>query len=220
MVPLGKPMHDALIGEDRVEAIGSGLEQRRSRSSQGDPPCQLCRPIGLRQIAGAVDAEQHVKLAFRCLHLGDIHVEEADRISLEALPFRLTPSASSRRDMPWRYRQRCCAERVRAGWLGVEAIIPRKQIEAQGRPISTSTSSWTLTRPTRPHWSEHGSQTPASWINQFERWLAEVTRDQLRCGVHTSTNALKQDTPTFIKRHTRTNSHTAGPRPQTWSSHP
>ena len=75
---------DRIVREDGVDAIRHGLQQ----VFQGLP----CRPtIGLvdqlrdREFAGAVDADEQVEFAFGGLHLGDIDVEEADRIALEAL---------------------------------------------------------------------------------------------------------------------------------------
>ena len=35
----------------------------------------------------------------------------------------------------------------------------------------------------RPHYHVHFTPTWASWINQVERWFAELTRKQLRRGV-------------------------------------
>jgi hypothetical protein len=46
--------------------------------------------------------------------------------------------------------------------------------------------------------------TSGSWINQVERWLAELTRRQLHRDVHTSTNELEQDIRSFIERPPRT----------------
>ena len=42
-----------------------------------------------RELAGAIDADEEIELAFGGLYLGDIDVEEADRIALEALALRL-----------------------------------------------------------------------------------------------------------------------------------
>jgi transposase len=41
----------------------------------------------------------------------------------------------------------------------------------------------------RPHYHVHFTPTSASWINQVERWFAELTRKRLRRGVHTSGNS-------------------------------
>ena len=38
----------------------------------------------------------------------------------------------------------------------------------------------------RPHYHVHFTPTTASWINQIERWFAELTRKQLKRGVHTT----------------------------------
>jgi transposase len=53
----------------------------------------------------------------------------------------------------------------------------------------------------RPHYQVHFTPTSASWINQVERWFAELTRKQLQRGVHTSTGQLEADIRTFIERH-------------------
>jgi putative transposase len=45
----------------------------------------------------------------------------------------------------------------------------------------------------RPHWHIHFTPTSASWINQVERWFAELTRKQLQRGVHRSTAELEAD---------------------------
>jgi len=43
----------------------------------------------------------------------------------------------------------------------------------------------------RPRFHLHFTPTYSSWINQVERWFAELTRKQLRRGVHRSTWALE-----------------------------
>lgn len=63
----------------------------------------------------------------------------------------------------------------------------------------------------RPHYHVHLTATYASWINQIERGFAELTRKQLRRGVHTSTSQLEQDFRSFIKRHNE------NPRPYRWT---
>lgn len=59
----------------------------------------------------------------------------------------------------------------------------------------------------RPHYHVHFTPTSASWINQVERWFAELTRKQLRRGVHTS----KQDIRSFKERHNE------NPKPYRWT---
>ena len=64
----------------------------------------------------------------------------------------------------------------------------------------------------RPHYQVHFTPTSASWINQVERWFAELTRKRLRRGVHTSVRQLEADIRTFIDRH---NEH---PKPFKWTN--
>ncbi|WP_439126644.1 IS630 family transposase [Roseovarius nitratireducens] len=62
----------------------------------------------------------------------------------------------------------------------------------------------------RPHWHIHFTPTSASWINQVERWFAELTRKQLQRGVHRSTAELEADIVTFIE------AHNENPKPYRW----
>ena len=75
---------DAIVREEGVDAIRHGLQQVFQ-----ELPCRpTIGPVDQlrdREFAGAVDADKQVKLAFDGLHLGDIDVEEADRVALEAL---------------------------------------------------------------------------------------------------------------------------------------
>ena len=63
----------------------------------------------------------------------------------------------------------------------------------------------------RPHWHVHFTPTSASWINQVERWFAELTRKQLRRGVHRSTRQLEADIRAFIDKHNK------DPKPFKWT---
>ena len=63
----------------------------------------------------------------------------------------------------------------------------------------------------RPNYHVHFTPTSASWINQVERWFAELTRKQLQRGVHTSTKQLEADIQTFIKIHNE------NPKPYKWT---
>lgn len=62
----------------------------------------------------------------------------------------------------------------------------------------------------RPHWHVHFTPTSASWINQVERWFAELTRKQIQRGVHRSIAALEADIMTFIE------AHNENPKPYKW----
>ena len=43
-----------------------------------------------------------------------------------------------------------------------------------------------------PRFHLHFTPTGASWINQVERWFADLTEKQIRRGTHRSTRALEQ----------------------------
>ncbi len=62
----------------------------------------------------------------------------------------------------------------------------------------------------RPHWHVHFTPTSASWINQVERWFAELTRKQLQRGVHRSTAEPEADITAFIA------AHNEDPKPYKW----
>ena len=57
----------------------------------------------------------------------------------------------------------------------------------------------------------HFTPTSASWINQVERWFAELTRKRIQRGVHTSVRQLEADIRAFIDRHIQ------NPRPLKWT---
>jgi putative transposase len=61
-----------------------------------------------------------------------------------------------------------------------------------------------------PHWHVHFTPPSASWINQVERWFAELTRKQIQRGVHRSTVALEADIMAFIE------AHNENPTPYKW----
>jgi transposase len=63
----------------------------------------------------------------------------------------------------------------------------------------------------QPHYHVHFTPTSASWINQVERWFAELSRKRLRRGVHTSVRQLEADIRAFIDRHNQ------NPRPFKWT---
>jgi len=62
----------------------------------------------------------------------------------------------------------------------------------------------------RPHWHVHFTPTPASWINEVERWFAELTRKPLQRGVHRSGAELEAEIATVIAAHKET------PKRYTW----
>ena len=79
----------------------------------------------------------------------------------------------------------------------------------KSRPTSTSIWSATTSPPTRPTPSSggwpyprfhlHFVPTSSSWLNQVERWFAELTAKLLQRGVHTSVHALEADIRAWIE---------------------
>ena len=63
----------------------------------------------------------------------------------------------------------------------------------------------------RPHWHVHFTPTSASWINQIERWFAELSRRQLQRGVHRSVEELESAIMEFIDL------HNDNPKPFKWT---
>lgn len=51
----------------------------------------------------------------------------------------------------------------------------------------------------RPRWQVHYTPTSASWINQVERFFANLTEKQIRRGVHRSTAELEAAISTYIE---------------------
>jgi transposase len=50
----------------------------------------------------------------------------------------------------------------------------------------------------RPHWHVHLTPTSASWINQIERFFADLTTKQIRRGVHRSVGELEDAIKRYI----------------------
>jgi transposase len=63
----------------------------------------------------------------------------------------------------------------------------------------------------RPHWHVHLTPTSASWINQVERFFADLTERQIRRGVHRSTAELEADIHSYI------DTVNANPKPFRWT---
>ena len=72
----------------------------------------------------------------------------------------------------------------------------------------------------RPHWHVHFTPTSASWINQVERWFAELTRKQLHVACTPRPANSKPTSGPSSKSTTKTSSPSSGPSPLTTSSPP
>ena len=73
-----------------MDTVGDRFEQAFQELPCGAPVCLLDQ-LGDCELAGAVDCHEEIKLAFCRLHLGDVHVKEADGIALEALTLGFVP---------------------------------------------------------------------------------------------------------------------------------
>ena len=51
----------------------------------------------------------------------------------------------------------------------------------------------------RPRWHVHFTPTSASWLNQVERFFADLTDKQIRRGVHRSTVELERTITEYIE---------------------
>ena len=51
----------------------------------------------------------------------------------------------------------------------------------------------------RPRWHVHFTPTSASWLNQVERFFADLTEKQIRRGVHRSTAELERAITDYIE---------------------
>jgi transposase len=63
-----------------------------------------------------------------------------------------------------------------------------------------------------PRYQVHFTPTGASWINQIERWFAEITNKRIRRGTFRSVRELTCDIEAYIRDHNRE------PRPFTWTA--
>ena len=61
-----------------------------------------------------------------------------------------------------------------------------------------------------PRFHLHFTPTYSSWINQVERWFADLTQKQLRRGSHRSTRALEDAIRVYLA------DHNANPKPFVW----
>ena len=75
---------DAVVGQDGVDLVGNGGDQS-DEEGRGRHPVGAVDPLHEGELAGPVDGDEQMELALRRLKLGDVDVEEADRIGLELL---------------------------------------------------------------------------------------------------------------------------------------
>jgi hypothetical protein len=82
--------------------------------------------LGIGKLAGAVDGDKHVELAFFCPYCGNINVEVAERRGLERLLLRLVTcriwQAADAMPLKATVQRRSCQVRLR-GLQGIQAVI-------------------------------------------------------------------------------------------------
>jgi transposase len=98
----------------------------------------------------------------------------------------------------------------------VEFLKDLKEVDAQVRIVMDNYATHKIPKikawlVRRPHCNVHFTPSSASWINQVERWFAELTRKQIERGVHTSVRQQEADIRTFIDLHNR------NPKPFKWT---
>jgi transposase len=95
----------------------------------------------------------------------------------------------------------------------VDESVPEKLavhlvLDNYGTHKTPSVKRW-LAR--HPRFHVHFTPTSASWLNQVERWFAQLTEKQIRLGTHRSTVALEQAIRDYLKIYNRE------PKPFTWT---
>lgn len=95
----------------------------------------------------------------------------------------------------------------------IEANVPPEQnvhlvMDNYGTHKTPAIKAWFARH---PRFQVHFTPTSASWLNQVERWFAEITRKQIRRGTHRSTWALEQAIRQYLDTY---NQH---PRPFVWA---
>jgi hypothetical protein len=75
---------DTIVGQHGVDAIGHGSDEGYEEGGGCDAGGALDQ-LDEGELAGAVNGDEEVELAFGSLHLGDVDVEVSDGIGLEGL---------------------------------------------------------------------------------------------------------------------------------------
>ena len=71
-----------------MDLVRNGGDQGHEEGGGGDAG-RVLDELREGELAGPIDGHEEVELAFGGLHLGDVDVEEADRVGLELLLVRL-----------------------------------------------------------------------------------------------------------------------------------
>ena len=99
---------DAIVGENRVDLIGRGLEHVL-KELPGSLSVSSCNELSDGELGRPVDAYEQVTLALGGLHLGDVDVNRRSAQRKNPMGCRLnfwrlglSPSTSGKREMPCR----------------------------------------------------------------------------------------------------------------------
>lgn len=96
----------------------------------------------------------------------------------------------------------------------IEQQVPEKVavhlvMDNYGTHKTPAVKRWLLKR---PHWHIHFTPTSASWLNQVERFFAEITRKRIRRGAFRSLIQLEQAIEEYLRQHNK------DPKPFVWTA--
>lgn len=121
------PVHelDNVIGEHGVDVVGHGSDEVAQELRRGGLD-GLRVQLGIGKLAGAVDSDKHVELAFFGTYFGNIDVEVSDWIGLELFLLRLVAFhiRQAADAMPLKATVQCRSCQVRQrGLQGIQTVI-------------------------------------------------------------------------------------------------
>ncbi|KEP68886.1 hypothetical protein DL1_08270 [Thioclava dalianensis] len=76
---------DAIVGQDRVDAVGNPLEQVLKKFL-GCLAIGLFDKLGDRELAGSINGHKEMELPLNRLNFRDVDMEKADWVAFELLP--------------------------------------------------------------------------------------------------------------------------------------
>jgi len=120
---------DAIVRQDRVDAVRNGLKEVFKELPRS-LAIGIFDELSDSVFAGPVNAYEEIELALDSLDLGDIYVEEADRVALELLTFWLVTIHvwQTRYAMPLKASMQRRPRQVRDRWLeSIETIVQRQK---------------------------------------------------------------------------------------------
>ena len=134
---------NAVVGENGVDVVGHCVEHVLQKLPRR-PPVRLFNEFGHGELSGAVDADKEIELIFCRLHLGNIDVEEPNRVALELLTPQLVPLdiRQARDAVPLQAPVQCRARQVRDRRLpGIETVVQRQLRMTPECAIAASSAS-------------------------------------------------------------------------------